>query len=220
MPLKSRATPVRRTHDTHDTHTGTHWHTPLPSMILTTPPTARQDKATYAAMSCEADLVALAECEYKNPHDDGKCEPYRLRSLLCMESVVNPARAEQFTTCLRTAGNPSAVQAKCMPIFEDVLKDLEKASEDAPLPLTPQEKQVVQECDQPDKGEEARMEEGMACFIPRVCASPYGSFHSCVEANGGDIDKCVPEGQQVMECWGDFCVRMYRDQNVETAADH
>ena len=37
-----------------------------------------------------------------------------------------------------------------------MLKDLEKASEDAPLPLTPQEKQVVQECDQPDKGEEAR----------------------------------------------------------------
>jgi hypothetical protein len=39
-------------------------------MILTTPPTTCQDKATYAAMSCEADLVALAECEYKNPHDD------------------------------------------------------------------------------------------------------------------------------------------------------
>jgi hypothetical protein len=39
---------------------------------------------------------------------------------------------------------------------EDVLKDLERATEDAPLPLTWQEKQVVKECDQPDKGEETR----------------------------------------------------------------
>jgi hypothetical protein len=34
----------------------------------------------------------------------------------------------------------------------------------------------------------------MACFIPRVCATAYSSFHSCVETHGGDIDKCVPEG--------------------------
>jgi len=73
-------------------------------------------------------MGALAECEYSNPSTPEKCEPYRLRVVVCMGSVLNPPRAEAFVTCIRSTRDPKAAEEKCVPILNDIIDDLEKAT--------------------------------------------------------------------------------------------
>jgi len=75
----------------------------------------------------------------------------------------------------------------------------------------------VVECDSPEKNDEVRMEEGMSCFIPKVCPALYQDLVGCMSQHG-DLEKCIQPAQKVMGCWGEWCVRMYKE--ASPPADH
>jgi hypothetical protein len=165
-----------------------------------------KDKATLAAMLCESHLSELASCEEKHPHGS-QCEPLRLNSVFCMAGVVTPKSLQTFQSCLQShPTNPEP----CLPQLEAIIQELNTVAEDEPLPLTEKEKKVTEECDDATLRDEERLEQGLSCFIPKICDTQYADFARCLRSRNNDLDECTAEAQRVMECWGDFCLRWTR----------
>jgi len=160
------------------------------------PPHGPQNINLIASSLCQKPVEAMWQCENANGQGNSKCKMAELGAIVCMASVNQRERVEEFLNCFNTTPD------QCQPMLSGLVDGLTEMSNTEAAPLSVEEKRTVEEC------YTISTSDFYGCVIPRFCPSSFETFDSCLKSNKGNIDKCLPEGLSVMECWGQTASRL------------